>query len=84
MRASLLVDVSPAESRETEGGRAGLLRRSDNPMTEFDLQDDLDEDEDDDDDEDQDDDDDDDDDEDEDVETWQVLGQPPAVLQNVA
>jgi phosphopantothenoylcysteine decarboxylase len=52
-------------------------------MTEFDLQDDLDED-DDDDEEDQDEDDDDDDDEEEDVETWQVLRTSPPVLQNVA
>jgi hypothetical protein len=46
-------------------------------MTDLELQDDPDED---DDDEDQDDEDDDeDDDEEEDVETWQVLGQPPAL-----
>ena len=49
-------------------------------MTEFDLQDDLDEDDDDDEeDQDEDDDDDDDEEEEEDVETWQVLRTSPPV-----
>jgi len=86
MRAAFLVDVSSAQSRETEGSRARLVMWSDHPMTEFDLQEDLDE-EDDEDDEDQDDEDGDDEDEDdededeEDVETWQVQGDlTPVVL----
>jgi hypothetical protein len=49
-------------------------------MTEFDLQDDPDED-DDEDDEDEDEDDDEEDDEEEDVETWQVRGPSPVVLE---